>query len=255
MTGEDLAARSDANMFESWRIMASAAAAGHVEEADGLLLASCGVPVAPFNGAFVTAPASRPADVVARSVEFFAARELPFLLRVRKGVDPGIEKAAGAAGLALVEPLPGMAVALDGAKPRRAVRGLQVRAAHDEAGLRDHVALLVASFGVPFDLGMSVMGAGVVAKGLRPFVGYLDGAPAVTAALLVTGTTAGVYNVATAPYLQRRGLAGAMTWHVLTTGGEEGCVAAVLQSSWMGRPLYQQMGFGDVASYLQFASP
>jgi len=255
MTGDDLAPRSDVNMFESWRIMASAAPAGHVDEADGLLLASCGVRVAPFNGAFVTGPASRPADVIARSLGFFAALELPFVLRIRKGLDRRVEEAAAAAGLVPVEPLPAMAVALDRAKARRAVHSLHIRAVHDEAGLRDHVSLLVAAFGVPFDLGMSVMGAGVVSKGLRPFVGYLDGAPAVTAALLVTGTTAGLYNVATAPYLQRRGLAGAMTWHVLTTGAEEGCVAGVLQASWMGRPLYEQMGFCDVASYRQFTSP
>ncbi|CAA9219280.1 MAG: hypothetical protein AVDCRST_MAG50-560 [uncultured Acidimicrobiales bacterium] len=255
MTDDDLAERGDANLFESWRIMASAAASGHVEEADGLLLASCGVPVGPFNGAFITCPTDRPGHAVSRSVGYFGERDLPFLLRIREGLDRRVEAEARAAGLVPVEPLPAMAVQLDELRPRRTVRSMQIRAVRDAAGLRDHVSLLVAAFGVPFELGMSVMGPGVVAKGLRPYVGYIDGAPVATAALLVTGSTAGIYNVATAPYLQRRGLAGAMTLHVLAQGAEEGCVAAILQASSMGRRLYELMGFRDSATYLQFASP
>jgi len=76
----------------------------------------------------------------------------------------------------------------------------------------------------------------------RAFVGMLDGRAVATAVSIRTGATIGVYNVATVPDARGRGIGTAMTWHLLADA-DPGWDVAVLQSSAMGRPIYERMGF------------
>lgn len=63
---------------------------------------------------------------------------------------------------------------------------------------------------------------------------------------------AGVYSVGVVEAFRRRGIGEAMTRAVLRAGREAGCRVAVLQSSEMGRPLYERMGFETVVTYHHF---
>jgi GNAT superfamily N-acetyltransferase len=89
----------------------------------------------------------------------------------------------------------------------------------------------------------------------RSYVGYADGQPVATSALLITGDVAGVYWVATAEAFRGRGYGEAMTWHVVREGAAAGCRVAALQASDMGRPVYERMGFRYVAGYRTFVPP
>jgi predicted acetyltransferase len=70
-----------------------------------------------------------------------------------------------------------------------------------------------------------------------------------------SGTTAGIYNVATLPSHRKRGYGEAMTWRAVAGGAAAGCDVAILQASQMGRPIYERMGFRLVAPYRTFHRP
>ena len=74
-------------------------------------------------------------------------------------------------------------------------------------------------------------------------------------AVSVTGTTAGVYNVATPVEHQRRGYGRALTRAAVDEGMQRGCDHAILQSSPAGQPVYEAMGFTHLGYYVQLEGP
>jgi ribosomal protein S18 acetylase RimI-like enzyme len=84
----------------------------------------------------------------------------------------------------------------------------------------------------------------------RAFVGMVYGRAVATALSIPTGSTVGVYNVATVPDARGRGIGTAMTWHLLADA-DPGWDVAVLQSSEMGRPIYERMGFRLIREFAE----
>ncbi len=93
------------------------------------------------------------------------------------------------------------------------------------------------------------------APGAEFYVGYVDGEPVASSALIATDGTAGVWNVGCLPSHRRRGIGEAMTWHAVRRGAEIGCDIANLQASEIGQPIYERMGFSTVAPYKTFVRP
>lgn len=79
-----------------------------------------------------------------------------------------------------------------------------------------------------------------------------DGQPVACGVLLRSGHAAGVFCVGVPPSSRRQGLGKAMTWAVLRAGRDAGCSIGVLDSTEMGYPLYEQMGFETVVQYHHF---
>jgi len=90
---------------------------------------------------------------------------------------------------------------------------------------------------------------------IRLFGGYLDGEPVACSFAIRSGDVVGVYAVGTAETARRRGIGTAMTWAAVDAGRQWGCVAATLQASAMGEPVYRAMGFETVAGYVTYAEP
>ncbi|MGH2633550.1 MAG: hypothetical protein ACRDG3_09080, partial [Tepidiformaceae bacterium] len=86
MDEQEARIRADLNMFESFRFLARVADAGEVRERGGLLITATGLQMPPFNVAFVTAPLAEPARELAEGVQYFDARGLPFVVRIREGL-------------------------------------------------------------------------------------------------------------------------------------------------------------------------
>jgi predicted acetyltransferase len=86
-------------------------------------------------------------------------------------------------------------------------------------------------------------------------VGWIDATPVSCAMVVVTGATAGIYNVATPPEHRRRGYGAAVTWAAIEEGRRSGCDHAALQASELGAPVYRSMGFVDVGRYVQLEGP
>lgn len=248
-------AANDRSLFEAWRTLARSSEAGEVVEDEGLLFVSFGVPVALLNAAFVTAaPAGGGADaMVERARSFFGQRGLPFLLRMPEAVVPAVQDAARRAGMAELDPLPGMM--LDPVPPALPPHPrLVLRAAQPgQRSMDDYLRVLSEAFEVPPGLAQIFAAGPAVAAGrLLPLVGYLGGEPVACSAMLLTDSVAGIYNVAVVPGQRRRGFGEALTWAAVAAGREAGAGVAVLQSSPLGEPVYRKMGFRTVTRYHQF---
>jgi len=88
----DLAAAVDANYWTSFKLLARACG-GEVLEREGILAVSTGLPVAMLNIAFVKRPLADPQATLKEVVSFYDEKRLPFVVRIRGGVDAESETA------------------------------------------------------------------------------------------------------------------------------------------------------------------
>jgi GNAT superfamily N-acetyltransferase len=87
------------------------------------------------------------------------------------------------------------------------------------------------------------------------FLGSIDGQDVATSMAVVTGGLVGVYNVQVRPDFRSRGLGRAMTQAALAAGSRHGCTAATLQSTEMGLPVYERMGFTTQYKIVRYVRP
>jgi GNAT superfamily N-acetyltransferase len=76
-----------------------------------------------------------------------------------------------------------------------------------------------------------------------------EGAAVAGAWSYLNKTDIGLYAIGTAPTFRRRGIAAALVRHILADAHRRGARTASLQSTRMGEPLYQSLGFAPVARY------
>jgi len=255
MADPELAAAVDENYFASFRIMCEAARKP-VHESGGVLSCATGAPVAFLNIAFVTRQLERPEAALRESMAFFDGLGLPFVVRIREGVDPAAERAAERLGMPYSDTVPGMA--LPSIPPPPPVpAGLEIRTVGRGIDIPRFQGVIAEGFEMPIDLARQLFIEDVLvgAPGIEAYLGFADGLPVATSTLVRTGAVAGVYNVATLDSHRRRGIGEAMTWYAVQRGAEMGCVIGALQASEMGQPVYERMGFRVVAPYRTFHRP
>lgn len=242
------------NLFDVWRTLAGACEGGELAEEDELLFVSFGIPVVQLNAVFVTAKPVAAEATLERAREFFGSRGLPYLVRAPEGVARVLEPAARRAGMAELDPLPGMVLDPLPATAPPVPEGLAIRSARaGEPTMADYQRVLSQGFEVPPGLAeIFAAGAAVAGGRIQPLVGYLDDEAVACSAVFLTGRVAGLYNVATGPGRRRRGFGQALTWAAIDAGRRAGAGVAVLQSTPSGEPVYRKMGFRRVTCYRHF---
>jgi ribosomal protein S18 acetylase RimI-like enzyme len=85
--------------------------------------------------------------------------------------------------------------------------------------------------------------------GLSGWVALQDGMAVAGGWSILHDGDCGIYTVGTLPQWRRRGLAKALTQHVLADAYLRGARTATLQSTRMGQPLYESLGFEPVGRY------
>ncbi|HET7472040.1 MAG TPA: GNAT family N-acetyltransferase [Candidatus Limnocylindrales bacterium] len=131
--------------------------------------------------------------------------------------------------------------------------GIELEWVTHRAGFDEASRVMFAGFGMPesiFDafadrFSMTVLGPDSYQ---RVVLARIDGEPVSTALGAVLDGVLGVYNVATIPARQRRGGGTAVTRAVIEDGIRQGAVAAMLQTSDAGRPVYERIGFHEVGT-------
>jgi GNAT superfamily N-acetyltransferase len=83
-------------------------------------------------------------------------------------------------------------------------------------------------------------------------VACADGVSAAAAMAFDLAGDCGIYNVATRPPFRRRGLATALTAHLLHDARQRGCRTASLQATEMAEDVYAGVGFRDLGRYLEY---
>ena len=156
-------------------------------------------------------------------------------------------------GLVRDEELPVLGMNLDGWEARPPADGVELEWVTDRAGFDEASRVMFAAFRIPdavFDafaerFSMTVVGPDAAQ---RVVLARLDGRPISTALGFILDGIVGVYNVATVPDVERRGGGSAVTRAVIDDAIRRGADAAILQTSEVGRPVYERIGFRDVGT-------
>jgi N-acetylglutamate synthase len=254
LTDDVLARLADINMANTWEAM-SRLAGCPTERVGALQLYASGLPMAFFNGAIATDPVDDPDAAVAAALAFMASNDVPWLLWVRAGLDEALLDAGRAAGLRDAGGPPVMGWSpID--PPADLRPDLEISVVRDRAGIEAHHDLAARGFDAPLGIfERLVTDATVADPSFALLVGRADGEPVSTAVLSVSGTTGGIYNVATPPEHQRRGYGRALTCAAVDEAVRRGCDHAILQSSSAGRPVYEALGFRELGRYVQLEGP
>ena len=142
--------------------------------------------------------------------------------------------------------LPGM-VAGRMLPPARRLPAIEVRRVADCPTRDDFCAIGSLCFHVPLPWFSEVFDSESVWKRFAAYVGYADGEPVSTTAVVAGAGAIGVYNVATVPERQRRGFGEAVMRHAVDEARRaHGEAQVILQSTPAGYHLYERMGFRTV---------
>lgn len=254
MNETELAAAADINLASAWSALGGPAGAD-IMTVESLTMVATGLPLSFFNGAFLRAPTDEPEHLVAEAIRFFGDRGLPWLLWVRDTVSPEILAAGRAAGLRDAGGPPAMGfmpIPLPPTPPTE----LRIEIASTPEALQDHASMLRDGFGMPQEFVDRLVQPGLLDDpDVAAFVGRVEGEPVSCSLLAISGTTAGVYNVATPERFRGRGYGEALTWAALEEGTRRDCTHGVLQASAAGYPIYRRMGFIDLGRYVQLQGP
>lgn len=255
----DLAAREHENMIAMFSGMASSAPGCVIRRDRGVAQFLTPLPIRLFNQVLIDDEGADP-EALAAAVRLSRERRVPYVVNLRDGIDDRWVPRVRDLGLVELAPepwMPGMAahpLPAPGSLPPPA--GHEIRRATDLDGIRDHIAAGSAGFGMPVEWFETVLGEATLADpGIAIYAGYTDGVPVTAGAGYRTGSTIGVYNIATVESARRKGYGAAMTMRIVDDGVAAGCDVAVLQSSDMGYPVYERLGFRTVVEYRGWVEP
>ena len=250
------------NLRESFRVIASSRKGGEVRELAGVSIASANVTFQMFNSAFLSAPVEGEAAMKQRLIlpnTHFNGRGLEWAYWVcLDWLDPASRRRSRrlfeARDLRLSTELPGM-IADHLRPPVKPLPRLEIRRVRDAAGSEAFCEIGSACFHVPIPWFREVFDNDRVWERFASYVGYHEGEPVSTAAIVVGGGAIGVYNVATLPSAQRRGFGETVMRHALAEACKEhGAERLVLQSTPAGLKLYERMGFRTVTQVAVYSS-
>lgn len=235
-------------------MIAMSAPEGELVRDGAVLLTFTGVPSALFNAAFLFEVGDRAPEVIDAALAFLGDRGVPFGLLISERREPLAAALTREAGFVAGVRLPGMVLEDFSALPPEHVAPIE--RVRSDFRYDDFTIVTCEGFEIPEHLAQTLFSPALMdTEGCEVYVGYVDGAPAVSGVLVRSDGVAGVYNIATRPQYRGRGLGEAMSWHVVRRGLATGCDIAVLQASGAGLPIYERMGFRHLDDYTVFTLP
>jgi len=232
---------------------------GKVRPVGGLTLVRSGLAISAFNCVFALRPAPVPTDAereIRRTFADDAVRR--WVLITTSSSQEAMTPLIDALGLRLVETMPGMLWDPLPSEPAKMPVGFVVRPLGFPDEVREFGRTMMRGFEAPPEL----MDAWADAVGHLPtappelrgwYLGWVSGQPVCTAVRYSTGALAGIYGVGTVPDFRQKGFGTAITQRAAIDGRLEGCTASYLQSSRIGRPVYERIGYRVVEEYQLWA--
>jgi ribosomal protein S18 acetylase RimI-like enzyme len=237
-----------------WAHVLSAIPGAWTREQDGTLAGFSTVPVVMMNGVWVTGHGGDPAltEELLRDV---AACGMPHCLQLRPGAAEALLELGPALGMAECPDMPLLALS-EGEAVQRTRAEASVALRRIEPGESElHCAVAAEGFGLPATVLATVANPTMLAlPEVKAYVAELDGTAVATAIAIHLERHVGIFNVATLRQQRRRGFGTAVTALAVGEAFDDGAEIAWLQSSELGRGVYEALGFRLVESWKCWAS-
>jgi GNAT superfamily N-acetyltransferase len=225
---------------------------GHAErfEAEsraGVWKTICGEPVADLNYLLVLRDTPEAVDAMRSFVVDLDRREMPFCCMIAPGMETRLSPACEEAGLVYAVDWPLMVC------PAAAVEAydrpdVAVTAVRDENDIRGAVHVLSGAFRMPEDATRRALPlAAALTPGLEIFVARADGEVASTVTATRHGSVVGIWAMGTPPDRQGQGTGKVLLSQVMDRYRRAGAEAFFLGATPAGRPLYEKLGYREVA--------
>lgn len=226
-----------------------------VEDPD-VLYGTLGVPIAALNTVIGARFGADDADArIGAVLDWFRVRSLPLVWFVNDGDTPAdLADRLHRRGFRPSRSMPAMSAELDALPDEAAPPGVVITRVRDHATFDTYCDVMTEGFEAPPELGdafRSLADLGFADANLqRAYLATLDDRPVATSLGVAAGDVVGIFNVATLPDARGRGIGRAITLAAMRDGAARGARRAVLQSSRMGHPVYERLGFRDVLTYV-----
>jgi GNAT superfamily N-acetyltransferase len=259
-----LAKAIEDSMNEVFALFARSVPNTDLQDTAELFRFATGIPFFLANGVGRTRlPAERADAVIAETLGYFQARDLPMMWIVGPQTQPAdLGSRLAAQGLISRNAMPGMAILLERLPDPPLPPGATVEEVMDAGMLREWTQACSAGYEMPYEVAEAFacisndLGFGEQAP-IRSFLARQDGKPVACSTLFLGVGVAGLYCVATVPEARRQGLGAAVATAPLKAAKASGYRIGVLQASEMGHAVYQRLGFEEfckVRAYIWFGS-
>lgn len=247
-------AAMDANMVAFWAAYGRGEGCSRHEWGDTVSFYT-GVPHPLFNGVPRAGSDARDIESTAEALQAtIDARGAPAFWWIGSASTEDVRASLERRGLSPAGEVPAMALDLRGLDDRLlAIAGFSVEAVVGETqALWARVAASATGLSDPAVDALSRVEASLADAAYRAqprYIGYLEGRPVASAALVLEAGVAGVYAIATITEARHRGIGRYMTQLPLIEARSRGYEVAVLQASPMGFPIYDRLGFRVIGRY------
>jgi GNAT superfamily N-acetyltransferase len=246
----------EANMVEFWSIYGRADGC-EIYEGDDLVRVLTGIPEAIFNGAYrPRLDASRVEQVIDDTQRALQRWHAPMLWWLGPDIQPAdLGERLESSGAEHAGLTPGMAVDLfELSADLHVPKNFTCKLVEGEEDIETWAEVAAKGTGFSTQAQQALIEVdrkvGLFSDGCyRRYIGYEQGEPVASSAMVLHSGVAGIYAVATLPEARRKGIGDAMTRIPLLAARQQGYHIGTLQASAMGRPVYQRMGFHDVCGF------
>lgn len=242
--------RAVAALAEFWRGLTEIVPGGSFETTGGVTRLRSGVPVPTFNGVMGFGASVCTADVLA-AVDSFIAGDLPWNVQLRPGYPDELDVALAQRGLVAAEQIPLMVLTdLD----QLVIDGpLEIRPVFTFADADAALTLIEQGFEMPAQISRHALPIAMFGLAdVTTWLGRVDGVDVTTALGTIRDRVCGIFNVATPAEHRGKGYGAAITSAPLRRAWDDGCDLAYLQSSALGYPVYERLGFATAERWTQW---
>jgi len=242
-----------------WEILAAHCPDGKVERHRGMTVVRTGLPSAFFNRAFALDPPEDAGGAIDRIRSVMDPGETPWSLVTTTESLPGWDRAISALQLKHLETVPGMVWDVTRVATLECPRELEIHAISRPEEARTFWRIdaegtgLPPGFWTPLAERLATERAGAWHP-LTMYLGIVGGRPVCITMRIDSDGIGGIYAVVTLPEFRRKGFGAAITAAAALDGKKAGSTLSYLQSSAMGRPVYESLGYRLVEEY-QFWVP
>ena len=221
---------------------------GQSERVGPLLCIDAGIGVSKFNIAVAVEPVTDPRRALRDGMDWFAARGLNLRLDLRAKDDSALLAASMLEGFSFWwrEPV----LLLDPLPPSFSIPpGIEIREVRTEEDRELYCRADLEEYGDQ-EFQLAMVSAASDMPGVTMHLGLRDGEPVARSMAVVHGALAGIHNVYVPPSCRRQGLGAALTAAAADAGRRMGALAACLEATELGYPLYRKMGFQPAGEYV-----